>query len=374
MFDSKEAAFLRKIAEEGDDNTSRLVFADWLEEHDEGPRAEFIRVQCELSSVKLSKKRRYQLRVRERELLNGHRQEWCQSFELPIEDVTFERGLISRMRLSRWEDGKLLSPAFAPWFTTLSELDLSGLQLKNKGLRAFAENARIPALRKLLLNENSIKDAGVAALAEAPGLPHLDTLYLFGNGITNAGYAALEHSALFRLKNLDRGEREEGYCMSPGEAEMVRRQYVRAHLLPVVSRFFKNYELLQSAALCVAQYWCDEASDAVHGHLVVSELLEPTLSGAGDNSSHDANLPNTHIPDRYTKKSSSHVSFYENGVAWDDNSGAIPIWAGFAPEGGEEFGGGYAPAVMFYRHGGYEFLPMTRPHLDGVQPEWGWEE
>jgi hypothetical protein len=29
---------------------------------------------------------------------------------------------------------------------------------------------------------------------------------------------------------------------------------------------------------------------------------------------------------------------------------------------------------MFYRHGGYEFLPMQRPQLDGVRPEWGWED
>ena len=26
---------------------------------------------------------------------------------------------------------------------------------------------------------------------------------------------------------------------------------------------------------------------------------------------------------------------------------------------------------MFYRHGGYEILPMGRPHLDGIRPEWG---
>ena len=33
MLDRNEAAFLRSIAEEGDDNAGRLVFADWLEEH-----------------------------------------------------------------------------------------------------------------------------------------------------------------------------------------------------------------------------------------------------------------------------------------------------------------------------------------------------
>jgi len=34
-----------------DDDGPRLVYADWLEEHGEQERAEFIRVQCELATV-----------------------------------------------------------------------------------------------------------------------------------------------------------------------------------------------------------------------------------------------------------------------------------------------------------------------------------
>jgi hypothetical protein len=142
--------------------------------------------------------------------------------------------------------------------------------------------------------------------------------------------------------------RAEGYCMSAGEAEMARRQYLRKQLLPVVAQYFTTYERLQSAMLCVAQYWCDEANDAVHGLLIVSELFEPTLEGV---ESSPADL----------------------GTPWDDNSGAIPLWAAFATEGGtQEYGHPsevYASAVMFYRHGGYEILPMRRSQLDGVQPE-----
>jgi uncharacterized protein (TIGR02996 family) len=48
---SDRAAFIRAICEQPTDDTVRLVFADWLEEHDEPARAEFIRVQ-----VKLAKK------------------------------------------------------------------------------------------------------------------------------------------------------------------------------------------------------------------------------------------------------------------------------------------------------------------------------
>lgn len=42
---------LRTIIEFPDDDTPRLVFADWLDEHGDPERAEFIRVQCELARL-----------------------------------------------------------------------------------------------------------------------------------------------------------------------------------------------------------------------------------------------------------------------------------------------------------------------------------
>src|SRR5262249_49384130 len=141
-----------------------------------------------------------------------------------------------------------------------------------------------------------ITDVGATALASATGLPRLDTIYLFHNSIHDKARAALERSSHFCLANLDLGEREEGYCMSRGEVETARRHYVREQLLPIVSHYFQTYERLQSAMLCVAQYWADEADDAVHGSLIVSELFEPTLGvGWSDESGPDANLPNTQI-------------------------------------------------------------------------------
>jgi uncharacterized protein (TIGR02996 family) len=378
MLDPHETAFLRSIAEESDDDTPRLVFADWLEEHGDAARAEFIRVQCELASATLPRERRQALRVRARQLLDAHRREWCEAFGLPIEDVSFERGLIATARLSQWEGGKMLDPAWAPRLATLVELDLSGLGLGDADLAAFAEKAQFPALRKLIASDNEITDAGASALTSATGLPQLDTLYLFHNPLSDGARIALERGDEFHLTNLDLGEREDGYCMSPGEVDVARRQHVRTHLLPVVSEYFHTYERLQSAMLCVAQYWADEADDAVHGRLIVSELFEPTLEGirwtAGE-SGVDANVPNTPIIGEYGQ-SGSAVGFWH--AHWDDNSGAIPLWAAFAPEGGsqeyDQLSEAYAPAVMLFRHGGHEFLPKLRPYLDGVRPEWGWEE
>jgi uncharacterized protein (TIGR02996 family) len=375
MRDTKEAAFLRAIAEE-DEEVGRLVLSDFLEERGEDDRADFIRAQCELASPVLPEARRQALRRRERSLLNAHRHEWVQATGLPLEDVHFERGVIARARVARWDGGRLLDADHAPWLVTLTELDLSELGVGDDGLAAFAASASFPALRKLLLSGNGVTDAGAAALAAAKGLPRLETVYLFQNRIGDGARAALEQATHFRLKNLGLGERAEGYCMSPGEADLARRRYVRAHLLPLVSRYFQAYSALQSAILCVAQYWADEANDAVHRRLVVSELLEPTLEGVRhgyeEDSTPDANLPTTRV-EGDDGEWGSEIDVYE--VPWEDNHGAIPLWAAFAPEGGsqeyESLKDAFAPAVMFYRHGGYEFLPMCRPHLDGIQPEWG---
>lgn len=371
-------AFLRAIADNPDDNAPRLIYSDWLAENGDLARSALIRVQCELASRKLSKKRREMFRAAEHFLLETHRRPWLKALGLPVEDVCFERGLVAKMRLTRWNGGRMLKPRFAPRLAGVTELDMSGLQLGDAGLAAFAKAAELPALRKLILSDNGITDAGAAALAAAAGLPRLETVYLFGNPITTAARSALRRSRGFRLKNLDVGKRAQGYCMSAGEAEVARRQYIRRHLLPGTARYFAASEHLRSAMLYVAQFFADEAEDAVYGVVILSEWSEPKLKGVAvdpDESYVDPNLPNIKI--ERGKRGVSSSAFDILGPDWDSNGRAIPLWAAFASEDGTQehdyYSDVFSPAVLFYRHGGYEILPMLRPHLDGIQPVWDWE-
>ena len=48
---AEEQALLRAVRAAPEDDTPRLVYADWLEERDDADRAEFIRVQCELTNL-----------------------------------------------------------------------------------------------------------------------------------------------------------------------------------------------------------------------------------------------------------------------------------------------------------------------------------
>jgi len=55
----------------------RLVLADWLDEHDEPARAEFLRVQCELARPSLETERIATLRLRERALIDENWRAWA---------------------------------------------------------------------------------------------------------------------------------------------------------------------------------------------------------------------------------------------------------------------------------------------------------
>jgi uncharacterized protein (TIGR02996 family) len=86
-------AFLQAILDAPDDDTPRLVYADWLEEHAEPERAEFIRVQCRLARTPEGDPRRQVLEARERELLD-RQDEWLGRLRSPLLHWKFRRGLV----------------------------------------------------------------------------------------------------------------------------------------------------------------------------------------------------------------------------------------------------------------------------------------
>jgi uncharacterized protein (TIGR02996 family) len=65
---NQREAFLCDVCENPDDDTPRLVFADWLEDNGDPQWAEFIRVQIALSRLPSWEERRVGLMAREREL------------------------------------------------------------------------------------------------------------------------------------------------------------------------------------------------------------------------------------------------------------------------------------------------------------------
>lgn len=95
-----EQSLLATILNNPDDDTPRLVFADWLDENGQEERAELIRVQIELARYPTAS-----LRSREWELLVSHGHEWKEQAGVPNEaTVEFRRGFIEFATFSACND------------------------------------------------------------------------------------------------------------------------------------------------------------------------------------------------------------------------------------------------------------------------------
>jgi uncharacterized protein (TIGR02996 family) len=93
-------AFLRAICENPDDDTPRLVYADWLDEHGEVKRAEFIRVSCELEQVEEFGPRWRALCERSWKLLDPNRTKWSSELaDRKLLNIEFRRGFVDEVTI-----------------------------------------------------------------------------------------------------------------------------------------------------------------------------------------------------------------------------------------------------------------------------------
>jgi uncharacterized protein (TIGR02996 family) len=89
-------AFLRAILAAPDDDTLRLVYADWLEEHGD-PRSEFIRIQIALAHEPADSPGRPPMEARERQLLECHQDAWLGALRPLLARWTFRRGFLDEI-------------------------------------------------------------------------------------------------------------------------------------------------------------------------------------------------------------------------------------------------------------------------------------
>jgi uncharacterized protein (TIGR02996 family) len=149
---SDRLAFLRAIRTNPDDDTARLAFADWLDEHDEPPRAEFIRVQIELEPIRhrIDNPRALELHKREAELLRTHSDAWLGKANKigtnwPEYGPQFRRGLPNHANLSLdtfLKNGKTLFSACP----TLREVSVFGVANRCAELAACPHLANLDTL------------------------------------------------------------------------------------------------------------------------------------------------------------------------------------------------------------------------------------
>lgn len=159
---------------------------------------------------------------------------------------------------------------------------------------------------------------------------------------------------------------------SPDAAELgnkLRAQLLETAILPELRIYFSEFPSLKSAFLLVAQYWNDEAHDAVHSSIIYSELPRPVVGGNGVHD--EANFPTINRESFYEFEGA-----YEVMNNWDSNGIAISAFSCYCKEHCDQemdYLEAYSPYALFTRNGDDITVEVVgkilRPWLDGVRPQ-----
>jgi uncharacterized protein (TIGR02996 family) len=194
---SDRAALASAILDNLDADTPRLVFADWLDEHDEGPRAEFIRTQIE--AARLPKARtKSEPEKRANALLRKHGKAWAAALGLPEYSGEYVRGFLTNMGVDYGEllrlapmlavepftlrldlsghlrDGSEVTPAWMkklaanPVLRTVTEMDSETGGFGAELTVPLFKSKHLRNLWKFTVFEDNIGSKGVKAIAESP--------------------------------------------------------------------------------------------------------------------------------------------------------------------------------------------------------------
>jgi uncharacterized protein (TIGR02996 family) len=224
------------ILDDPDDDGVRLVYADYLEEHGEPERAEFIRVQIELARLPEGDPRRPALEKRERAVLERHEDEWVGPLRPRLGEWSFDRGMLEvavsvaeflshAEALSRFPSAPFIhlygrsvgreniaALAASPFLARVCTLALGGWYgydreddlLDDEQAALLASSPYVTGLKWLELRCNTLGDAGVQALASSDPLSALRGLDLRANRFGDGGLLALSAAArLSQLVSLD---------------------------------------------------------------------------------------------------------------------------------------------------------------------------
>lgn len=197
-----DISLVQTIFDHPDDPTPRLIYADWLEEHGEPERAEFLRLQCELGRLPPDDPQRSSLEARESQLLMRHERAW--------RDRLGDYGLDYSLYTTRQEMRTCLIPCgllsrVPEWRTLVEELPfLQDFRHAEMVVGVIHGLVSIASLHGIDLGRSRLDDAAVQALAASPHLADLVSLDLSFNAITDIGAKALAASPhLRRLKMLN---------------------------------------------------------------------------------------------------------------------------------------------------------------------------
>jgi uncharacterized protein (TIGR02996 family) len=164
-------ALFRALCESPNDDTPRLVYADWLEESGDPDRAEFIRLQCERWNLCPAYPTVTEARTRATQLLRAHRDRWDAELQTAIGltwgemyvrgfidtariagasymfaalDAIFAATPIHHLYVGELAQGQLAQLLADPRLGRLTRLRLPGLSGRSEGRLVIEAQARFP--------------------------------------------------------------------------------------------------------------------------------------------------------------------------------------------------------------------------------------
>src|SRR5262245_7873144 len=185
---SADQAILQEITAHPEEDAPRLVYADWLDDHGQSARAEFIRLQIRLARMSEEDPERPDLLDREEELLRRHPVAW--RADLPAwarrEWPTFRRGFVDSISVTATQFLRHGDALFR-----VAPLEGLGLRAVAGQLAAALASPHLKQLTALDLRENHLADADVPVLTASPHLARLTDLNLRKNDLAAGGMGAL---------------------------------------------------------------------------------------------------------------------------------------------------------------------------------------
>jgi uncharacterized protein (TIGR02996 family) len=241
--ETEEIAFLQTIRESPFEDTARLVYADWLEEHYQPERAEFIRLQCVLAELPDRDPKREALETRERRLWQRFSGQWRSKLPAGLRRFPFHRGFVQPREVEltgqellslpkayldaapQWnvklflgandplEAGELLSRLTglslhiqgvdptgleewlgSPHLKNVRSLNIEGHPFGISHVWAISSSSALRGLQRFGITCNHIGAEGAELIAGSENFRNLAALDLVGCGIGSAGLASLANS------------------------------------------------------------------------------------------------------------------------------------------------------------------------------------
>lgn len=206
---------LRACKETLDDDAPRLLLADWLEDHGEPDRAQFIRLQCRLPTLTFAMPDYQPVAKRLQSLWEKHAAEWQGAFPGRPGWAVFERGLLhlhlqplnfwagDRQALAgteswawvehftadySWpgEGAERWSFLRSPAATDIASLSLEGSQLSSQDVGSLAASLKSLPLRALSLKKCKLTTETLTAFLTRKSFTALTELDLTLTGIESA--------------------------------------------------------------------------------------------------------------------------------------------------------------------------------------------